>query len=208
MIEIASAESFSVHGEQVAAMHRLRHRVFRERLGWDVTSSGGMEVDEYDLEYPTYILYTSDEAELTGCVRLLPTTGPYMLKDTFPTLAGDREAPRSPRIWEASRFAVEQQRRCGGRPLSAVTATLFASMVEFGLDKGLTSFVAVVDVRMERILRIAGWPLQRFTAPQAVGITPAVAGFLDISSGVLATIRCRGKLTNRPLLFTETRTAA
>ncbi|WP_275190606.1 acyl-homoserine-lactone synthase [Bradyrhizobium sp. CSA112] len=43
------------------------------------------------------------------------------------------------------------------------------------------SIVTVTDTRMERIPRRAGWPLRRIAAPQQVGSTMAVAGFLDMS---------------------------
>jgi acyl homoserine lactone synthase len=208
MITIVSAEDFSVFGEEIAAMHRLRYRVFYERLGWDVMASGGMEVDEYDVQSPLYILNTFEDGQLGGCVRLLPTTGPYMLRDTFPTLAGDQPMPCTPTVWEASRFAVESPRRAGSKALSPVTAELFAAMVELGLIRGLNRIAAVVDVRMERILRMAGWPLQRFAPPQAVGITLAVGGLLEVSPAALDRIRERGGLAGPVLAGLDARVAA
>jgi hypothetical protein len=47
-----------LYGEFVddpAEMHRLRYRVFKERLGWDVQVSGGMKIDEYDALHPAYL---------------------------------------------------------------------------------------------------------------------------------------------------------
>jgi N-acyl-L-homoserine lactone synthetase len=32
----------------LVAMHQLRYRVFKERLGWDVQINGDLEVDEFD----------------------------------------------------------------------------------------------------------------------------------------------------------------
>lgn len=59
-------------------MHRLRRRVFKERLDWDVSVSNGLEIDQYDSFKPTYLLAV-EQRDVVGCVRLLPTTGRNML---------------------------------------------------------------------------------------------------------------------------------
>ncbi|WP_247877894.1 acyl-homoserine-lactone synthase [Azospirillum sp. TSO22-1] len=178
----------------LAAMHRLRHQVFHLRLGWKVAAVNGMEFDEYDAQDPFYLLYVRNDGEVGGCVRLLPTTGPYMLKNTFPSLAGQRAIPSSPRIWEASRFAVSAPAARDADGWCRASHKLFAAMVEFGLAGGITDFVVVVDLRMERILRRAGWPLHRMADPQQVDVTMAVAGRLEVSRTTLASIRKAGRL--------------
>lgn len=68
--------------ELTMGMHRLRGRVFKERLDWDVSVTGGLEIDQYDALNPTYLLVIEQRA-VVGCVRLLPTTGANMLAHTF-----------------------------------------------------------------------------------------------------------------------------
>jgi len=46
------------------------------------------------------------ENAVVGCWRLLPTTGPYMLKDIFSHLLWGKPAPEQPDVWEISRFAI------------------------------------------------------------------------------------------------------
>ena len=87
-------------------MYCFRHKVFYERLGWDVGNENGMERDYFDELDPIYMLARNYHNEIEACWRLLPTTGPYMLKDTFPQLLCGDEAPHDPVIWELSRFAV------------------------------------------------------------------------------------------------------
>ena len=98
---------FGRHLDLLAAMYRLRRRVFRERLDWSVSVSGEFELDVYDTLGPTYLLLMSDAGELVGSVRLLPTTGPTMLSDTFPGLLGGVAVPQDQRILESSRFWVD-----------------------------------------------------------------------------------------------------
>ncbi len=93
-------------------MHRLRYRIFKERLGWDVEVSGDMEVDEFDACRPVYLLQRDDDGPCSRVRAALPTTGPTMLRDTFPPLLDGQAAPASDTIWESSRFGVDL---CTGR---------------------------------------------------------------------------------------------
>ena len=92
--------------ELMLGMHRLRGRVFKDRLDWDVSVCDGLEIDQYDTFQPTYLL-ALEQSDVVGCVRLLPTTGRNMLADTFPVLLDGNPAPSATRIWESSRFCID-----------------------------------------------------------------------------------------------------
>ena len=95
MIQLITPDRYGAFLDELAEMHRLRYRIFKERLGWDVEVSGDMEIDDFDACRPAYLLQTDDEDRIQGCVRLLPTTGPTMLRDTFPLLLDGEPAPAS-----------------------------------------------------------------------------------------------------------------
>ncbi|MET4121159.1 N-acyl-L-homoserine lactone synthetase [Bradyrhizobium sp. JR1.5] len=187
---------------ELAEMHRLRYRIFKQRLEWDVQVSGDMEVDEFDVLRPVHLLHRSADGRVQGCVRLLPSTGPTMLRDTFPILLDEQPAPRSDYIWESSRFALDvppdASKASGG--LAAATYELFAGMVEFGLSIRLTEIVTVTDARMERILRRAGWPLRPIGKARPLGKTLAMAGYLEVSTDALERIRKAGHISG-PVLW-------
>jgi N-acyl-L-homoserine lactone synthetase len=193
---------FGRHLDLLAAMYRLRRRVFKDRLDWSVSVSGELELDVYDALGPTYLVLISDAGELVGSVRLLPTTGPTMLADTFPSLLGGVAAPRDERIAESSRFCVDTTLAAeqAGNGLGRVTFILFAAMIEAARIAGADGIVTVTDIRMERILRRAGWPLRRIAAPQPVGVTMAVAGFLDASEQALHRMREKAEVNGAVLL--------
>ncbi|MBB4360657.1 acyl homoserine lactone synthase [Bradyrhizobium sp. CIR48] len=178
---------FGRHLDLLMSMYRLRRRVFKDRLDWSVSVSGDLEIDVYDALGPNYLLVVSDENEVLGCVRLLPTTGPTMLADTFANLLGNRAAPRDERILESSRFCVDTERSvdAGRTGFNRATFVLFAAMLEAMREGGAQSIVTVTDARMERILRRAGWPLERLCEPQPLGQTLALAGFLHDSDQAL-----------------------
>ncbi len=184
------------NSELALGMHRLRRRVFRDRLDWKVSVSDGLEVDQYDALAPTYLLGI-DRQDVVGCVRLLPTIGRNMLANTFSMLLDGRGAPNSARIWESSRFCVDTQKTeaTAENGLRKATFLLFAAMIEWGQSRELTAIATVTDLRMERILRRAGWGLDRLGEPRQIGATKAVAGLLPVTDDALGAIRSAGKIS-------------
>lgn len=184
------------NSELALGMHRLRRRVFSDRLDWKVSVSDGMEIDQYDALTPTYLLGV-DRRDVVACVRLLPTTGRNMLADTFPVLLDGDAAPKSTSIWESSRFCVDTQNvaATAENGLREATFLLFAAMIEWGLQRELEAIATVTDLRMERILRRAGWGLDRLGEPRQIGATKAVAGLLPVTDDALGAIRAAGKIS-------------
>jgi N-acyl-L-homoserine lactone synthetase len=208
LIQLITPDCYGAFTEDLADMHRLRYRVFKERLGWEVETAGDMEVDEFDGLRPAYLLLRGRDHRLLGCVRLLPSTGPTMLNETFPALSPSGRIEGSPDVWESSRFALDAHHdfEGGAKGVASPTYELFAGMIEFGLARSLTRILTVTDVRMERILRRANWPLERIGTPRQIGKTMAVAGYLAVSIAALRLLRELGDLKG-PVLWAPVRAA-
>lgn len=185
MLLIISKENASLHWDALACMHHLRRQIFSERLSWDVTVINGLEIDQFDVPDAHYLVHQDAAGRVDGCTRLLPTTGPYLLGDVFAGLV-DGEPPRDPRIWESTRFCADHERA----PRN-IAALLMAGMLEFGLARGLTAFVSVSDVRMEPIMRRAGWDPTRLGGTMAAGTDTAAAERLTVSQEYLIRVRNR-----------------
>lgn len=194
VVELSRA-GYGANISLLMGMHRLRRKVFKDRLDWSVSTTGDLEMDRYDTLDANYLLVT-DRGAVLGCVRLLPTTGPNMLADTFPELLDGGPAPRSSLIAESSRFCVDTEATAvtTDAGLRQATFMLFAAMLEWGEARGLASIATVTDLRMERILRRAGWTLERLGAPRRIGSTVAVAGLLPIKQNAVAAVRRNGGL--------------
>lgn len=171
-IAIANQKDFDV--EVLACMYRLRARVFGERMGWEVAILSGMEIDGYDALSPYYMVVHDEHNALCGCWRLMPTTGPYMLRDTFADLLHGRQAPRSSHVWELSRFAIESPEKCRFG-FAALALEAMREVVRFADRMGITSYVTVTTTAVERMLRKAGVETLRFGPPLRVGVEHAVA---------------------------------
>jgi acyl homoserine lactone synthase len=191
MIRIVTKDNAEGHISNLYQMHRLRKTVFKDRLGWDVTVSGELEVDEYDALRPRYLLSIDMHGTLNGCVRLLPTTGPNMLRDVFSSFVTKAALPCSERVWEASRFAVSGTSTAAEPGISQTTYDLLIGVLKFSLSNGISTIACVVDVRMERVLRRAGWQLERLGPACRIGNTIAMAGQLDVSTQILRQLEAR-----------------
>src|SRR3954471_2659760 len=87
------------------ALSYYRHRVFVKHLGWPLVTNGQDEIDQFDGPNAVYGIAFDEREAGKGCVRLLPTTSPYLLAEVFPDLLRGEAAPCSESVWEISRFA-------------------------------------------------------------------------------------------------------
>lgn len=164
-------------------MYCLRHSVFHDRLGWEVTSDNGMEYDEFDEASPVYVLVRGNDDDLQACWRLLPTNGPYMLKDVFPQLLHGAPAPERSDVWELSRFAmVEGKADSAGFGLSDIPVRMVQTAVRFAQENGITRFVSVTSVAIERMFRKLGVHVERLGSPIKIGRVLTVACTLEIDA--------------------------
>jgi acyl homoserine lactone synthase len=175
-----SPDRYVEHQSLLKQMHQLRANVFGGRLEWDVTIMDGGERDQYDDLNPTYILATFGGNEVVGCARLLPAMGPTMLERTFPQLLADGSLNATSSMIESSRFCVDTTLAAGrgGGHLHIATLTMFAGIIEWSMANGYDKIVTATDLRFERILNRAGWPMARLGEPVPIGNTVAVAGAL------------------------------
>ena len=172
-----------LNDQTVAGMYRLRHAVFHDRLGWDVTSDNGMEYDEFDKCKPVYLLVRGEDNEIEGCWRMLPTMGPNMLRDVFPQLLHGQPMPQQPDVWELSRFAVATNNaEVGGFGFSELPMRMMQMLFRFAKKNGIKQYVTVTSVSVERMIRKVGVNIGRFGPPIKIGKVSTVACTIEIDS--------------------------
>lgn len=186
---ILTIESHNRHHfpDLIDQMFRMRAEVFSGRLGWDVAVKDGREIDRFDEEDPAYLLSVNENTDaLLGAVRLLPTTGPNMLRDVFATLVPDG-APESPLIWESSRFAINPRifvgddRANANHRVNSITLELLCGIVEVCQKSGVKHIVSVFDARMARIFRTVDCPYEEIGTPTRIGKVMTYAALFEMS---------------------------
>lgn len=179
-------------------MFRMRAEVFSGRLGWDVTVDNGREIDRFDSEDPLYLLSLDERSgQLRGAVRLLPTTGPNMLRDVFSVLMPGGTVESS-LIWESSRFAVNprifeaRDRAEANHLVNRITVELLCGMVEAAQRAGIDHIVSVFDARMARIFRSIDCRFEQLGTPVRIGKVMTYAGLFDMSESMRARLVAAG----------------
>ncbi|MAW85665.1 MAG: hypothetical protein CMJ42_03945 [Phyllobacteriaceae bacterium] len=193
------------HPRFIDQMFCMRAEVFADRLGWEVSVVDGRETDRFDDEGPLYLLSVSEETgALQGAVRLLPTTGPYMLRDVFSVLVPGG-APESPLIWESSRFTINPQvfsvaeRAKANHIVHRTTLELLFGIVEVCQKAGVDQIVSVFDARMARIFRACDCAYEVIGTPTRIGKTMTHAGLFEMTDTMRARLGAVGKLPSSVL---------
>ena len=110
----------------------------------------GRERDAFDDVNPLYLVSVDPVTEeYWGSLRLLPSTGPNMLRDVFPQLL-DGEYIESATIWECSRIcavASPGQPVRNGSGVNYVLNELILGIGEVAVSAGLTQMAAVFDAQ-------------------------------------------------------------
>ena len=188
MIVLVHGSERAKFADLVDQMHVLRARVFQSRLGWAVNVENSRERDKFDDDWALYVLSVTPEGRVVGSLRALQTTGPHMLVDVFAELLPPGSAPRSPLIWESTRFCADTEYARSKSPneLNRITGELLCGLFETGLAAGLTHIVSVFDQRMERILTRANCAPERLAPPKPIGGVMTVAGLFEVSEAMVA----------------------
>jgi len=128
-----------------------------------------------------------------ACWRLLPTTGPYMLRDTFPELLHGQPAPCSGNVWEMSRFAVATSRAdTANGAFGPISKALMRESAAFAAEHGIERYVTVTTPVMERMLRQQGLHIHRMGPSIRIGIAAAVAVVIEVDHLTLDAVGYKG----------------
>lgn len=148
-------------------MGRYRREVFINQLGWELNTTNGMELDEFDGPDAVYVCSHDGVGNINGVARLLPTTGPYLMEKVFPQLWAGNTLPRDPQIWELSRFAMVDAAKSGKASLLQATAAsaLLRQVIQTAKMKGATTLITVSPVGVERLLRSHNFKFHRAGRP-------------------------------------------
>lgn len=193
MIVVVEPHNMDQHADLVDQMFRQRAKVFRDRLGWDVTVTDGRERDRYDELGPVYIIHTDASGRaVLGSLRLLPTTGPTLLADIFADTLPDAARLVAPSIWECTRFCLDEaapELRDKNQAIAA-SGILIAALGEVGLKAGIGTVLGNFDASMIRVYRRIGCEVEVLGSTHRFG-RPVYLGSFPVSAAILKRVKAR-----------------
>lgn len=89
-------------------MYRLRHRVFIDRLGWNLDTDGLKEIDQFDNGACMHVVALDGEGRVRATSRLTPSLEPNVTCEVLQAQM-NTQFPRAPHIVEVSRHCVDPE---------------------------------------------------------------------------------------------------
>ena len=200
----STSKEFTPEFERAVAAYR--HKIFIERLGWQLPVKDGLERDQFDRPDTIYVVARNAAGSICGCARLLPTTSPYLLGEVFPQLMNGLPIPATHDVWELSRFAaadVSVANDAGSASESAnQSRNLLAAAVATAAAQGASRLITVSPLGIERLLHRMGVHAHRAGPPVFVDGKPIFACWIEIDEqttkalGITAQLANNNKLTH------------
>lgn len=133
-----------------------------------------------------HVVSQDDAGRLNGYACLLPTSGPYMLKECFPDLMHGLPLPCSGDVWELTRFmAADFNKRSSAavpQSSSEVAIALLRGAVDCARHHGARRLLVVAPIGFERLMRRAGLHSHRVRPPQLIDGHPVFACWIEIDA--------------------------
>lgn len=168
------------YDDELREARRLRHKVYAETVKWVPSSPDELEVDLYDT-WSTSIGLFSHTGKLSGVIRLLPSSGPFMLESDFRAcLLPGYEIRKEPDTNEITRLTIDPTSMEKGLS-SRMLLVLLKGLYQWLLVNDIRYSYMVVEKRFLRVLNVLGFPARAISPCQALPPAGAlsVAALLD-----------------------------
>lgn len=172
-----------------------------DRLGWDGQSPDGRyQHDRYDADDTlSLIVWQAETGRQLGSVRLLPSTRPHLLHDSFAHLCADT-VPVADDIWEITRFVTAPG--LDWNEALQVRRQLAVALFEHGLGAGISRYTMVTQLPWLPGLLGIGWDAEPLGLPHGEGRDAVAALSIRVNRCTLARLRAAWNLPDAvpPLL--------
>ena len=188
MIVVVNAENRRLFEGDLIQMYRQRKAVFVDRAGWKIPVVADQEIDCYDQEHTIYLLAKEHiEGPLLASVRLLPTTGPHLMGDLFPTAFRDAP-PHGPTVWEVSRFCTTPDLP-GRRVRLGLLWEIICGVIETALLYGIDRVIFAANRALLPLALTCGWEAGKLGETLCDEDDEITAATAMISAGGLRRVR-------------------
>lgn len=206
MIFIVDAANRQHFAADLATMHRHRKAVFVDRAGWKIPVVVDQEIDCYDLLEQTMYLLAKDvpNGPLLASARLLPTTGPHLMRDLYS--ASYRAAlPSGSTVWEISRYCTAPGIGGRTRRLSLLWETI-CGIMEAALQHGVDQAIFAANRALLPLALECGWEAKAVGPTMSDGNDEVTAVIATLTPGGLQNVRDRHGVSEQVIWRLQTPT--
>lgn len=165
-------------------MFRQRKKIFIDVLGWDLTATDGLEIDEFDNDDAIYMICVDSNQQVKASLRLLPTNKPYLFQQHFPDLS-IKPLPNSPTVYEATRLYSMTAGK--GFRRDTPGKTLLKAMIIYGTQENFDHYCCICSLKILEVILHYGLDMEPLGIPKFLD-KDLISGF-NISLGEQAVAR-------------------
>lgn len=164
MLYLVDRRNRAEFSSQLEEMFRIRHSIYVDGRGWTaIARPDRREIDQFDTEDAIYLLGLGPAGEVQSGVRLLPTTGPHLMRDVFSHTVTWGQVPSDRRIYEMTRYFVWGDLR--GEVRRRAVNEVLCGIVEYAVARRLTHISVVCDTFFLPRFLDGGWKLHHLGLP-------------------------------------------
>jgi N-acyl-L-homoserine lactone synthetase len=182
-MEIISGVSAHLPPQLLTALAHYRYQVFVKKLGWPLQCQDNLEFDDFDKPDTIYVIALNASKKIIGSTRLLPTTRPYLLEEVFPQLVASCPPPKSPEVWELSRFSAidldAPDSSYHSSLASSVSVGLLRTSMQCAAKRGAKRLITVSPLGVERLLHKLGFQARRGGPTTIIDGVPIFACWIE-----------------------------
>ncbi len=205
MIHVITSANRHLYEPELLAHFQLRHEIYVVERNWtDLARPDGLERDQFDNEDAIYVL-ASENGQIIGGSRLVPTTRPRLLSEVFPYLAAVRGLPIAADIYEWTRMFVVKGRREGRTMGGQTRGTVICGVLEYCLDNGITGLTALIEMFWLPLFHSMGWNLIPLGLPKLINSEWSIAVKMPIDENILASTRAFHGISGRVRVVAQER---
>ena len=187
---------------QIEEMYRIRHRVYVDGRGWQaIARADKREVDQFDTDDAIYLLGLGADGNVLSGIRLLPTTGPHLMRDVFAHTVTWGRVPSDERIYEMTRYFVWGNMR--GEERRRAVNEVFCGAFEYAVARKLTHISVVCDTFFVPRLLDGGWKPHHLGLPTEYAEGVCAALMLEVSSERLHLTKSQAGFDGPSLTFSS-----
>jgi acyl-homoserine lactone synthase len=143
-----------------------------------------------------YVL-ASENGQIIGGSRLVPTTRPHLLSEVFPLSCSRAWFAKSTRCLRVDRMFVVKSRREGRAMGGQARGTVICGVLEHCLDNGITGLTALIEMFWLPLFHSMGWNLIPLGLPELINGEWSIAVKMLIDENTLASTRAFDGITGR-----------
>lgn len=186
MAHVVTARNKNLYERQLDHYFDWRYRIYTLNKQWMPENEARREVDQFDHEGAVYLLGFRGDAFVAGA-RLMPSSGPTLLRDVFPELAAERGLPNRSDWADWTRmFTVPEARERG---YGGVTGAMTCAVMEYCLNEGVEWVGGVQETYWLPRWEDFGWEVRVLGLPRTIDGTSVVAAFMRVDEESLQSAR-------------------